>query len=104
MTKIEKGQLFVVQKGVLLSGAFSGGGPFYDRSYAKMVFRAKEVCGVHVAGEVVHDTWYSKSMLGRVISLNGEDLELRLVSEEYLAALAPEAKPDEEVQLCIRDE
>ena len=105
--EIEKGDLFCVTRGFELnSEGFPGFGsllgmPSYeppastktkrhDRSHEGRVYRALEVCGVHIAARVVAATGFEldrEKLIGSVISLNTSEVELMTVTPAYFAAI-----------------
>lgn len=99
---IERGDLFVVTRGFLLGRMPSFASMFggfdsepsqtetqnWDRSHEGRVFKATEVCGPVIAGEIVFlPDRISHRKLGEVIPLNTGEVEVWPVTPQYLAAL-----------------
>jgi hypothetical protein len=99
---IEVGEYFVVQRGILLNDRFLSifSSPFaasaqnqdnkekpprYDRSYDGMIFKAKEICGEHIAAEYVFGKDKLWIKIGDCISLNTSDIKIWPVTEKYVA-------------------
>lgn len=91
---IETGELFVVTRGWklgsigLLIGIPESGEPAYDRSHEGNVYRALEVCGPMMAGEIVYAKSYG-AKIGDKRPINTNEVEVWPVTESYLAALTP---------------
>lgn len=96
---IEKGDLFIVTRGIKLANtaAFSfafglpapadSDEPRYDRSWIGYVFRALEVCGDGIAAEVVHADADCYRKPGYRLQLVESEMTLFPVTQAYLEAL-----------------
>lgn len=104
---IETGEHFVVQRGWRMGDGASSGyiyamamgreppppdtAPRYDRSWEGCVWRALEVCGEMIAGEIVHAPFHKKDCVGRREILNGGDVTLWPVTAAFVEAMCAAA-------------
>ncbi len=100
---IELGEYFVVKRGIRLNDmSFSifdspfarsaqnqeppkDKSPRYDRSFNEMIFKAKEICGEHIAAEYVYGRDKSWIKVGEILSMNTSEIEVWPVTEKYVA-------------------